>query len=86
MESLNLRRDQDPSALACNLRSAFSGIVDGNVKENGIKAVAQKGPFKLHGDADIIEAMDNLLQSFIEQKRVLLSEKEYKPCYILCKD
>lgn len=86
MENLNLRRDQDPSELAYNLRSAFSGIVDGNVKENGIKAVAEKGPFKLHGDADIIESMDKLLQSFIEQKRVLLSEKEYKPCYVLCKD
>lgn len=86
MASLNLKRDQDPWKLACNLRSAFSGIVAGNVKEYGIKLVAQKGPFKLHGDKDIIRSMDKLLRSYIKQGRVLLSKKEYKPCYELCKD
>ncbi|MGN1281686.1 MAG: nucleotide 5'-monophosphate nucleosidase PpnN [Succinivibrio sp.] len=86
MESLNLNRDQEPWKLACNLRSAFSGIVTGNVKEHGIKLVAQKGPFKLHGDKDIIKSLDSLLQSFITQGRVLLSQKEYIPCYTLAKD
>ena len=86
MAKLNLKRDQEPWRLACNLRSAFSGIVAGNVKEYGIKLVAQKGPFKLHGDKDIIRSMDKLLRSYIKQGRVLLSKKEYKPCYELCKD
>ena len=86
MAKLNLKRDQEPWKLACNLRAAFSGIVAGNVKEYGIKLVAQKGPFKLHGDKDIIRSMDKLLRSYIKQGRVLLSKKEYKPCYELCKD
>lgn len=83
MDSLNLSRDQEPWQLACNLRSAFSGIVTGNVKEYGIQDVAKKGPYKLHGDADIIESLGKLLESYIEQGRVLLSQKEYVPCYVL---
>ena len=86
MASLNLSRNQEPWSLACNLRSAFSGIVAGNVKEPGIKLVAEHGPFKLHGDKDIIQGMDKLLQSFIKQGRVLLSQKKYKPCYELVED
>jgi len=86
MSSLNLSRNIAPWQLACNLRSAFSGIVAGNVKEYGIKLVAEKGPFKLHGDAEIIKSMDRLLESFIEQGRVLLSKREYKPCYELCEN
>ena len=83
MGSLNLSRDEEPWKLACNLRSAFSGIVTGNVKEQGIKAVATKGPFVLHGDKDIITSLGSLLESYIKQGRVLLSQKEYKPCYVL---
>ena len=83
MHSLDLSRDQEPWQLACNLRSAFSGIVTGNVKENGIKAVAAHGPFKLHGEKEIIESLGQLLESYIKQGRVLLSQKEYKPCYVL---
>lgn len=86
MESLDLSRDQEPWKLACNLRSAFSGIVTGNVKEHGIKLVAKHGPFKLHGDREIIKSLDTLLKSFITQGRVLLSQKEYVPCYELAKD
>ncbi len=86
MESLNLSKDQEPWKLACNLRAAFSGIVAGNVKEYGIKLVAKNGPFKLHGDKEIIHSMDKLLRSYIKQGRVLLSKKEYKPCYELVKD
>lgn len=86
MANLDLRRDQEPWKLACNLRSAFSGIVTGNVKENGIKLVAQKGPFKLHGDKDIIKSLDGLLRSYIDQGRVLLSQKEYVPCYELVEE
>ena len=83
MHSLDLSRDQEPWQLACNLRSAFSGIVTGNVKENGIKAVAAHGPFKLHGEKEIIDSLGQLLESYIKQGRVLLSQKEYKPCYVL---
>ncbi len=86
MAALNLHRNQEPWKLAANLRAAFSGIVTGNVKEKGITLVAQKGPFTLHGDEDILDSMEKLLNDFIEQKRILLSQREYKPCYVLKKD
>jgi len=38
MASLNLTREQPLHHLAANLRRAFSGIVAGNVKENGIRS------------------------------------------------
>lgn len=81
MASLNLSKNQPAYLLAANLRRAFSGIVTGNVKEHGIQLVNKYGPFKLHGDRDIIEHMGKLMTDFIEQGRILLSQKEYKPCY-----
>jgi predicted Rossmann-fold nucleotide-binding protein len=83
MASLNLHRDQPVSMLAANLRRAFSGIVAGNVKESGLREIEKNGPFKLSGDKDIIEALDTLLRDFIKQGRILLSQEEYKPCYVL---
>ncbi len=82
MAGLDLHKNQEPWQLAANLRSAFSGIVTGNVKENGVKLVAEKGPFKLHGDPEIIESMASLLEDFIKQGRILLSQREYTPCYV----
>lgn len=83
MAALNLCQGQEPYKLAANLRRAFSGIVAGNVKEYGIKMVAQHGPFKLHGDAEIINHMGKLMTDFIDQGRILLSQREYVPCYEL---
>lgn len=83
MAGLNLCQGQAPYKLAANLRRAFSGIVAGNVKEYGIQMVAQKGPFKLHGDQAIINFMGKLMTDFIEQGRILLSQREYVPCYEL---
>ncbi|WP_270959230.1 pyrimidine/purine nucleotide monophosphate nucleosidase domain-containing protein, partial [Klebsiella pneumoniae] len=40
---------------------AFSGIVAGNVKEVGIQAIEQYGPYKLHGDPEMMRRMDDLL-------------------------
>lgn len=81
MSSLNLTKEQEEWKLAANLRSAFSGIVAGNVKDYGIQAVKKKGPFVLHGDKMIIDELGKLLENFIKQHRILLSQKEYKPCY-----
>ena len=83
MAALNLHHDQAPSMLAANLRRAFSGIVAGNVKEAGMREIAKHWPFKLSGDKDIIDNLDKLLRDFIKQKRILLSQKEYVPCYEL---
>lgn len=83
MAQLNLSKDQEPYKLAANLRCAFSGIVTGNVKEYGIRLVNEQGPFKLHGDPDIISYMGKLMTDFIQQGRILLSQREYTPCYEL---
>jgi len=81
MSHLNLSRNQDTHTLAANLRKAFSGIVTGNVKENGLKAIEQFGPYQLKGDAKFCTEVDELLQAFISQKRMKLAAEEYKPCY-----
>lgn len=81
MKQLNLTREQASDQLAVNLRQAFSGIVDGNVKAHGIKAVAEKGPYELHGEKAIIDPLDTLLRSFIAQNRMKIPTKEYVPCY-----
>lgn len=85
MDGLNLTHDQEPWMLAASLRNAFSGIVSGNVKEDGIREVREHGPFHLHGDPDIIEGMGRLMQDFIDQGRILLSGRKYTPCYVFDK-
>ncbi|OTA16665.1 hypothetical protein Xvie_01753 [Xenorhabdus vietnamensis] len=82
MADLNLSPDQSPAKLASALRRAFSGIVAGNVKEVGIHAIEKHGAFKIHGDADIMHSMDNLLKDFVEQDRMKLPRgTAYEPCY-----
>ena len=74
--------DQPAHELAVNLRRTFSGIVAGNVKEDGIRAVEQHGPFEIRADGQMLAAMDELLQRFVEQRRMKL-QGEYTPCYTL---
>lgn len=82
MSELDLTTGQDGHEMAANLRCAFSGIVAGNVKEDGIRAVERHGPFIIHGDAKIVAAMDRLLIAFAEQNRMKL-KGDYSPCYEL---
>ncbi|MES9852884.1 MAG: nucleotide 5'-monophosphate nucleosidase PpnN [Candidatus Thiodiazotropha sp. L084R] len=82
MAALKLNRQQQGHIAAANLRCAFSGIVAGNVKEDGIRAVEEHGPFVIHGEQEIVEAMDRLLISFAEQNRMKL-QGDYSPCYHL---
>lgn len=81
MEKLNLSFDQADHELAANLRKAFSGVVAGNIKEQGIQEIEKHGPYKIHGDAEIMQELDSLLKSFIDQGRMKLEQKDYKPCY-----
>ena len=81
MRNLNLHKDQETHYLAANLRRAFSGIVAGNVKAEGIRAIEEHGLFEIHGDAGLMEDMDALLQSFVKQSRMKLPGTEYIPCY-----
>ncbi|HHR6129584.1 TPA: nucleotide 5'-monophosphate nucleosidase PpnN [Providencia alcalifaciens] len=86
MASLNLHPGQSPEKLASDLRRAFSGIVAGNVKEVGMKAIEKHGPFKIHGDSDIMKRMDILLQGFVKQHRMKLpGGTAYEPCYEIVK-
>jgi pyrimidine/purine-5'-nucleotide nucleosidase len=82
MARLELHRNQDAHLLAANLRRAFSGIVAGNVKEQGVHAIEKYGPFELHGDKAVMTLMDELLAAFVAQKRMKLAG-EYRPCYRL---
>jgi predicted Rossmann-fold nucleotide-binding protein len=82
MSALNLRQDQPIVDLAANLRRAFSGIVAGNVKEEGVRLVERGGPFQLRGDRRIGTALDTLLRDFVAQRRMKISDPQaYEPCY-----
>ena len=81
MRSLNLRRDQPVHELAANLRRVFSGVVTGNIRELGIRAIEQHGKFEIRGDPRIMSLMDALLASFVAQQRMKLPGAKYVPCY-----
>jgi len=81
MAALNLHREQPRHLLAADLRRAFSGIVAGNVKEDGVRAIAAHGPFVIDGDQEIMRALDKLLASFVVQQRMKLPGTAYVPCY-----
>lgn len=81
MAQLTLNSQVATHKLACQLRRAFSGIVAGNVKADGIRAVELYGPYQLTGDARIMQAIDTLLGIFVEQKRMKLGDTPYNPCY-----
>jgi predicted Rossmann-fold nucleotide-binding protein len=83
MRSLELHRNQPVHQLAANLRRAFSGIVTGNVKESGIKAIERHGPYELSGDPEIMRLLDELLAAFVAQRRMKLPGTEYRPVYRL---
>ncbi len=85
MRNLALHKDQESHLLAANLRRAFSGVVSGNVKAEGIKAIEEHGHFELNGDKEIMEPMDALLTAFVEQHRMKLPGTEYVPCYKIVK-
>jgi len=85
MSNLALHKDQPAHELAANLRRAFSGVVAGNVKDEGIRAIEKHGHFELKGDPEIMEPMDKLLTAFVEQQRMKLPGTEYVPCYKIVK-
>jgi len=81
MAGLKLNRDQPKHLLAADLRRAFSGIVAGNVKPATLKLVREKGLFEMNGEKEIMLALDKLLASFIDQRRMKLPGTHYVPCY-----
>ena len=85
MRNLKLHKELDTHLLAANLRRAFSGIVAGNVKEDGICAIEKYGKFEIKGDEEILSPLDDLLSAFVEQQRMKLPGSEYIPCYEIIK-
>ncbi|HEY9134010.1 MAG TPA: nucleotide 5'-monophosphate nucleosidase PpnN [Dyella sp.] len=82
MRALAIRRNRPRHELAADLRRAFSGIVAGNVKEDGIRAIEQHGPFEIDGEQDFMRALDELLKAFVVQHRMKLpGGSAYVPCY-----
>ena len=81
MRGLDLHKNQPAHQLAANLRRAFSGLVAGNVKAEGIREIEKHGKFEIHGDPAILAPMDALLAAFATQGRMKLSGKAYTPCY-----
>lgn len=79
--ALDLSSAQSTQVLAANLRRAFSAIVAGNVKDEGIRAVETHGPFQIHGNPALTHRMDQLLENFIKQNRMKLPGHHYEPCY-----
>ena len=86
MAALEISRDLPLHVLASNLRKMFSGIVAGNVKPDGVRAIREHGPFEISGQADIMESLDALLTSFVVDDRMKIpGGKAYQPCYRLAK-
>ncbi|MCW9047015.1 MAG: nucleotide 5'-monophosphate nucleosidase PpnN [Gammaproteobacteria bacterium] len=81
MSKLDISTDMETHHLAANLRRAFSGIVAGNVKEDGIKAIEENGLFEIRGEKKIMEPLDKLLESFVLENRMKLPGSKYTPCY-----
>jgi len=82
MLGLELHRNMPIHQLAANLRRMFSGIVAGNVKPEGLKAIRERGPFEIRGEPAIMKALDELLASFVADNRMKLpGGSAYTPCY-----
>jgi len=85
MKQIELKKDMDTHLLAANLRRVFSGIVAGNVKDDGIRSIEKHGLFEIQGEPSIMEPVDALLAAYVDQHRMKLPGKKYKPCYRIIK-
>jgi hypothetical protein len=45
-----------------------------------MREIEQRGPFEIHGDPEIMQALDALLRAFVDQRRMKMVG-EYQPCY-----
>ena len=80
MAALEIRPTLPAHELAANLRRVFSGIVAGNVHEDGQRRIREHGPFEITGSKEIMQLLDELLAAFVAQGRMKLAST-YTPCY-----
>ena len=81
MADLRLESSVSSQQLASNLRKAYSRIVAGNVKSHGVAQIKEHGPFQITGEPEIMQRMEALLASFVEQKRMKIDYSNYTPCW-----
>jgi hypothetical protein len=82
MKAVQIDRTLPLHELAANLRKVFSGIVAGNVKPEGLKAIRKHGNFEICGDSEIMNSLDALLAAFVHGHRMQIPGRSaYKPCY-----
>jgi len=82
MLALEFDRQLPIHEMAANLRRMFSGIVAGNVKPEGLRAIREHGPFEIRGEPAIMQALDDMLASFVANNRMKLpGNSAYEPCY-----
>lgn len=82
MKAVQIDRSLPLHELAANLRRVFSGIVAGNVKPEGLKAIRKHGNFEICGDSEIMNSLDALLAAFVHDHRMQIPGRSvYKPCY-----
>jgi len=81
VRALALHKDQPSYLLAANLRRVFSALVAGNVKDEGIRAIEQYGDFEICGESSIMDTVDKLLNAFVAQGRMKMTDDNYRPCY-----
>jgi len=85
MRSLKLSADLPVHILAANLRRAFSGIVSGNVRDDTMADIEQRGPFEIRGSSRLMGVLDKLLADFVRHGRMKLASETYAPCYRVVK-
>ena len=66
-----------PSFYAPIEEAAIATQVDDSA---GMRRIEAHGPFQIHGDKDMMEALDALLRAFVAQRRMKISG-QYRPCY-----
>ena len=81
MAALQLNSQTAKDQLCVNLRAAFSGIVAGNVKPEGVAQIQAHGPYKLNADKKLGALLNDLLLEFVQQGRMSLGGDSYKPCF-----
>ncbi len=84
MQALDINTELPRHELAAVLRQMFSGLVSGNVREDTIATIEEKGPFLIQGAPEIVSLIDDLLRAFVDQKRMKISGGDYEPCYRYC--
>ncbi len=82
MAALEIDRGLPLHQLTANLRRVFSGIVAGNVKPDGLRRIREHGLFEIRGEREVMQALDELLASFVRDNRMKLpGGSGYQPCY-----